>query len=467
MPGMKTDTFELSLRTPLDYSLEQTKEISGALEQSLRSQKTVKTVFSQVGIVSGLEGINPDISVNSARILIAVDKHSSLEGVLETLRQRLAGYPDLSYTLVREQSTLAEFLAFTPATVGLKLKGDDLEELEALSDELAERLKTVKGITDVNTSYGEGKAEFRVSVREEAMKKYSGLSPGAIADFLVGAVRGRIATQLTNLERKYDILVRLEDASGESLESLLNKTFPHQGKLIPLRELVACQIVRGPREIRRENQQREVLIEGNLNGVKISQVAPAVNRIIAGLSLPPDCRVVFSGEQEEMASSFRSLALALILATLLTYMIMAAQFESLLHPFLVLFTLPMGVSGSIIALFLTGQTINVISAIGLIVLVGIVVDNAIVKIDYTNQLRKAGLALREAVLEGSIVRLRPILMSTLSTLFGLIPMALGLERGAELMQPLAIVVIGGLTFSTFLTLILIPVVYELAEKRKR
>jgi HAE1 family hydrophobic/amphiphilic exporter-1 len=147
-------------------------------------------------------------------------------------------------------------------------------------------------------------------------------------------------------------------------------------------------------------------------------------------------------------------------------MIMAAQFESLLHPLLIMFTLPMGVSGAFLALFITGQTINVISVIGIIVLVGIVVDNAIVKIDYTNQLRRAGLLLREAVVEGSAVRLRPILMSSITTVFGLIPLALGLGKGAELQRPLGIAVIGGLLFSTFLTLILIPVVYELVEKRR-
>ncbi|MCX6566473.1 MAG: efflux RND transporter permease subunit, partial [Candidatus Aminicenantes bacterium] len=175
---------------------------------------------------------------------------------------------------------------------------------------------------------------------------------------------------------------------------------------------------------------------------------------------------VFSGEREEMFQSFRSLIFALALAILLTYMIMAAQFESLLHPFLIMITIPMGAAGAFFALWATGQTINVISIIGMVVLVGLVVDNAIVKIDYTRQLRREGVGLRAAVAESGQVRLRPILMSTLSTLFGLVPMALGLEAGAELMRPLAITVIGGLTFSTFLTLIIIPVLYEAVEARK-
>jgi HAE1 family hydrophobic/amphiphilic exporter-1 len=176
--------------------------------------------------------------------------------------------------------------------------------------------------------------------------------------------------------------------------------------------------------------------------------------------------VVFGGEQEEMSKSFRSLMWAFVLSALLVYMIMAAQFESLLHPLLIMFTIPMGLAGVFLALFVTGQSINVISVIGIVVLVGIVTDNAIVKIDYTNQLRREGMPLREAVFEGSAVRLRPILMSSVTTIFGLIPLALGLGEGAELQRPLGISVIGGLLFSTFLTLILIPVIYELVEKRR-
>ncbi|HMA54581.1 MAG TPA: efflux RND transporter permease subunit, partial [Acidobacteriota bacterium] len=273
-------------------------------------------------------------------------------------------------------------------------------------------------------------------------------------------------TQFREMEKKYDILVRLEDASRENIESLLGETLPFEGRAVPLRDLVSYEVVRGPREIRRENQQREVLVTANLKGRKISQVTPAIDKAISAVRLPTDYRIAWSGEREEMSRSFQSLVLALLLAALLTYMIMAAQFESLIHPFIVMATLPMGAAGAIVALLLTGQTYNVISVIGLVVLVGIVVDNATVKIDYTNQLRRGGMPLREAVEEGSHVRLRPILMSTGSTLVGLIPMALALERGAELMQPLAIVVIGGLTFSTFMTLILIPVIYEWVERRK-
>jgi HAE1 family hydrophobic/amphiphilic exporter-1 len=312
---------------------------------------------------------------------------------------------------------------------------------------------------------GEGKPEFLIKIKKGALEKFD-ISAATLGSFFIDAVRGRRDTQFKELEKKYDILVRLEEGVRENIESLLDEQISHRGMRIPLRELVYYELARGPKEIRRENQQREVLITANLRGTKISQVGPQIQEKIDELDLPPNYRVVFSGEQEEMSKSFRSLIFAFSLAVLLVYMIMAAQFESLLHPFLILFTLPMGLTGAIWALFITGQTLNVISIIGMVVLAGIVVNDAIVKIDYTNQLRKRGLGLREAIMEASRVRLRPILMTTVTTALGLFPMSLGLGKGAELQQPLAISVIGGLILATFLTLILIPLAYDLTERRK-
>lgn len=467
MPRMDTTAFELDLKMPVDFSFEQTSEMAAMLESHLRGLAPVETVLAQVGIVSGMESADPTITVNSARFFVEVGRPRDLEPVLDAARRRLAPFPDIAYTVLRGQSTVNEFLALSTAEIGLQVKGRDLDRLKAVAGDLVARLAAIPGIADIATNIGEGKPEFKVTVDKEALKRYPGLNPATIGNFLVSAVRGRVATQFREMEKKYDIVVRLEESTRENIERLLGETLPFEGRLIPLRDVVSYEVVRGPREIRRENQEREVLVTANLKGRKLSQVTPAIDRAIGSLALPAGYRVVWSGEREEMSRSFRSLLLALLLAALLTYMIMAAQFESLVHPFIVMFTLPMGAAGAIVALLVTGQTLNVISIIGMVVLIGIVVDNATVKIDYTNQLRRGGMPLRQAVEEGSHVRLRPILMSTGSTLVGLIPMALALERGAELMQPLAIVVIGGLLFSTFLTLVLIPVIYEWVEARKR
>ena len=466
MPPLQTKAFEIVLKTPVDYSLEQTAAMAGMIETRLGREPAVASVMSQIGVVSGLEAADPDVSMNSARIHVEIDAPGRLEGVLETLRGIMVQYPDLSYRVAKDQSLLGEFLALGTAEIGLRIKGNDLDRLKTIAGILTARLQAIPGLADVNTNLGEGKPEFRMSVRKDALRKYAGFSPADLGGFLVDAVNGRIATQYNEMEKKFDVRVRAEGAARRNIEALLAEPYPHERKLIPLRELVDYEIVRGPREIRRENQQREVLVTAGLKNAKISEVIPNIEREIGALDLPSGYRVVFSGEREEMSRSFRSLLFALGLAVLLTYMIMAAQFESFLHPFLIMITIPMGAAGALFALWAAGQTINVISVIGMVVLVGLVVDNAIVKIDYTRQLRREGTGLREAVVESSRTRLRPILMSTLSTLFGLVPMALGLEAGAEMMRPLAITVIGGLTVSTFLTLILIPVLYEAVEARK-
>jgi len=465
MPKPETVSFEANLKTPIDFSFEQTADVVASLEQALGQKKSVVDYFSQVGIVSGLESQNPDISVNSGRIYVEVDQSSAVDETIEYLRERMDKFPGLTYSIIKEQSTMAQFLAFATAEIGLKIKGEDLNKLNGLALELVEKLNGIQGIADISTNIGEGKPEFLIKIRKGALEKYD-ISAATIGSYFTDAVRGRRDTQFKEMEKKYDILVRLTEDVRDNIEFLLNEQINHQGNLIPLRELVYYELARGPKEIRRENQQREVLVTANLRGTKISQVAPQIREKIDELELPPNYRVVFSGEQEEMAKSFRSLIFAFSLAVLLVYMIMAAQFESLLHPFLILFTLPMGLTGAIWALYITGQTLNVISVMGMVVLAGIVVNDAIVKIDYTNQLRKKGMALREAIMEASKVRLRPILMTTVTTAFGLFPMSLGLGKGAELQQPLAISVIGGLMLATFLTLILIPLSYDLAEKRK-
>ncbi|MCD6194309.1 MAG: efflux RND transporter permease subunit [Candidatus Aminicenantes bacterium] len=462
LPKPQAQSFELNLETPVDYSLEQTAKVVGFIEDWLTALPEVKDVFSQIGVVSGMEAYNPEISLNTARLYVEVKSPRVVDQVMEQLRQKLQILPELNYSLVKEQSTLAQFLAFSTAEVGLKIKGDDLEVLQGLAKELSAKLKEIPGVADVRTNLRKGKPVYLVKIKTEALEKYQ-ISPAAVSSFLVNAVRGRIASRFNELDKKYDIRVRWEESRREDLDKILDTSYPYQGTAIPLRDLVAYELVEGPQEIRRENQQREVLISANLQGRKISQVIPEIRKKIAELNLPPKYRVEFGGEQEEMARSFRSLIFALSLAILLVYMIMAAQFESLKHPFIIILTLPMGLVGSIWALLITGQTINVISVIGMVVLAGIVVNDAIVKIDYTNQLRRRGIPLRSAIMEASRVRLRPILMTTVTTVLGLFPMALGLGRGSELQQPLAIAVIGGLLLATFLTLVLIPLIYELVE----
>ncbi|NTU51512.1 MAG: efflux RND transporter permease subunit, partial [Candidatus Aminicenantes bacterium] len=235
MPRMETTTFELDLRMPVDFSFEQTTEMAVMLESFIRGQAPVRTVLSQVGIVSGMESADPTITVNSARIFVEVGLPRDLEPVLDAARRRLAQFPDIAYTILREQSTVSQFLALSTAEIGLQVKGRDLDRLKEIAADLVTRLAAIPGVADIATNIGEGKPEFKVTVDKEALRRYPGLSPTTIGNFLVSAVRGRVATQLREMEKKYNIVVRLEEATRENIERLLSETLPFEGRLIPLR----------------------------------------------------------------------------------------------------------------------------------------------------------------------------------------------------------------------------------------
>jgi HAE1 family hydrophobic/amphiphilic exporter-1 len=466
MPTLKTSSFEVKLWTPVACSLDETAGVVASLERWLTARPETLQTYSQTGLVGGTEALDPDISINSARIMVEASSPAACGRLIEEFGRTFPTYAGVAFSVDREPSDMARSMALSGADVGLRIRGDDLDRIGEIATGLATRLKAVPGIAEVNSDIGEGKPEFVIRIRDEAPAKYPGLDPGALCDRIVDSVRGRVATRFRELDRSYDIRVRQDDGTRTNVESLLDGLVPCGNALVPLRELVTWEIARGPKEIRRGDQQREVLVTAGLRGAKMSQVAPRIQEAIAATPLPPGYRIVFGGEREEMARSFRSLLAAFLLAILLNYMVMAAQFESLLHPLIILVTVPMGLCGSVLAMLLTGTTWNVISVIGIVVLLGIVVDNAMVKLDYTNRLRRQGVGLREAIVEGSRVRLRPILMSTATTLVALVPLSLGIGSGAELLQPLGVVVIGGLSFSTLLTLVIIPVIYEIVEARK-
>ena len=229
--------------------------------------------------------------------------------------------------------------------------------------------------------------------------------------------------------------------------------------------MAAVRAVDGPAEIRRIDQERVAVISANIQGRDLGSVVADIESRLADMAMPEGFGLSMGGQNEEMVRSFDSMKFAISLAIFLVYLVMASQFESLLHPFVIMFTIPLGLVGSISALLITGETINVVVLIGLIMLAGIVVNNAIVLIDYVNQLRReSGMKKLEAVLRAGELRLRPILMTTSTTVLGLLPMALGLGEGAEIRAPMAITVIGGLILSTMLTLIIIPVVYTIFDR---
>ena len=236
---------------------------------------------------------------------------------------------------------------------------------------------------------------------------------------------------------------------------------PESDRPVSLDAVADVTIARGPAEIRRVAQERVAIVTANIAYGDLGAAAADAGAILARTPMPEGVSAIVSGQSEEMQASFQSMQFALALAIFLVYLVMASQFESLIHPFVILFTIPLALVGAVLALFVTGTTINIVALIGVIMLAGIVVNNAIVLVDAVNQRRRSGVELEEALTGAGLARLRPILMTSATTIFGLMPMALGLGEGAELRAPLAVTVIGGLAVATALTLIVIPVVYSL------
>jgi len=276
-----------------------------------------------------------------------------------------------------------------------------------------------------------------------------------------------VATELVRRDRKIDIRVRALNEERETLDDLKQMVVSPSNYSVPvtLENVATISSLDGPAEIRRIDQQRVAIISANIEGRDLGGVVRDIEERIGSISLPSDFSISMGGQNEEMVRSFESMKFAIALAVFLVYLVMASQFESLLHPFVIMFTIPLGVVGSAFALFIKGENISVVVLIGLIMLSGIVVNNAIVLIDYVNQLRRnQSLSKIEAVIRAGQLRFRPIMMTTATTVLGLLPMAMGLGEGSEIRSPMAITVIGGLIVSTALTLVVIPVVYTIFDR---
>jgi HAE1 family hydrophobic/amphiphilic exporter-1 len=316
---------------------------------------------------------------------------------------------------------------------------------------------------DVKTTMEQGNPEIQIRFDRERAADL-GLQVYNVANDVVSKVRGDVATRYSWRDRKIDVLVRAKEQNRASIEDLRNLIInPESEKPVTLESVADIQIQNGPSEIRRVAQQRVALVSANLNYGDLGAASEDINEILSRVVKPTGIQTMLTGQNEEMGDSFRSLLFALSLAVFLVYLVMASQFESLLHPFVILFSIPLALIGAILGLWLTGTTVSVVVFIGLILLAGIVVNNAIVLIDLINQLRDRGMNKMEAILEGGHSRLRPILMTTLTTTLGLLPLAIGFGDGAELRAPMAITVIGGLVISTLLTLVVIPVVYSILD----
>jgi HAE1 family hydrophobic/amphiphilic exporter-1 len=349
--------------------------------------------------------------------------------------------------------------------IEVEIRGFNIELLKRLAHEAVARFRVIDGLADISSSTEGGHPELQVHLNRDRLAAY-GLGVSDVASVLRSMVQGEVATNITRSDRTVDIRIRAAEQFRGSARALENLTVTHVGRTpIPLSAVAEVVELEGPAEIRRADGTRIALITANLSGRDLGSVTRDVRASLEDMNWPSGYDWRLGGQEEEMATSFSSMRLAFGLAVFLVYLVMASQFESLLHPFVIMFSVPFAIIGVLATMWIFGVTVSVVSLIGFILLAGIVVNDAIVLVDYANQLRRQGMAKIEALARAGRVRLRPILMTTATTVFGLLPMALGLGEGAELRTPMALTVIGGMITSTLLTLLVVPAVYAILDRR--
>jgi HAE1 family hydrophobic/amphiphilic exporter-1 len=463
IPQLSQGEFTVKMRLPAGSPLETTDRQVLAIHSAAKLLPNIDSAYGVAGSGNRLDANPVDSGENTGNLDVKLKAPIDKEGeeqAMQQLRTQLGAVPGAQYEFTRPSLlTLA-----TPVEV--VLAGYDLDRLTLAANSVREQMEMSGAFKDIRSSIEGGHPEIQIIFDQERASQL-GLAVRDIADRVVSNVRGNVATRYRLQEKKIDVLVRSVDTRAASIEEVRNLVVnPGSERPVPLSAVADVRLATGPAEIRRANQERVAVISAAPADGDLGAATLQAQSILGQTTLPVGILGSVSGQSEEMTESFRSLGLAFALAVFLVYLVMASQFESLLHPFVILFTIPMGLIGSIWGLYITGTTINSVALIGLIMLAGIVVNNAIVLIDAINQARERGLEKIEAIKLAGRTRLRPILITSVSTVIGLIPMAIGIGEGAEIRRPMAITVIAGTLVATFLTLVVIPVLYALLDRKE-
>jgi HAE1 family hydrophobic/amphiphilic exporter-1 len=463
IPQMSQGEFNVDLRLPPGTPLEQTDRSVQAAQRASAELGNVALAYSVAGTGNRLDANPVDAGENTGRLSITLVPGSGREdeeAAMDGMRRELESLPGVQYRFSRP----ALFSMATPLEV--VVSGFDLDRLKDAAERVRAEMAADARFADVKTTVEAGNPEIQIVFDQEKASQL-GLVVRDIADRVVNSVRGEVATRYKLRDKQIDVLVRSVDSRAASIEEVRNLIVnPGSDFPVPLSAVADVQLAVGPAEVRRVSQERVAVISANLAQGDLGSAVEALQDIVTRVELPVGTTAFLSGQSEEMTASFRSLQFVLVLAIFLVYLVMASQFESLMHPFVILLTIPLALIGAVWALWLTGTTVNVVAYIGLIMLAGIVVNQSIVLIDAVNQSRARGLDKHSAIIEAGRLRLRPILITKLTTILGLLPMALGIGEGAEVRAPMAITVIGGVLLTTFLTLLVIPVVYAVLDRKQ-
>lgn len=461
IPEVHQGTIYVNVTFPVGTPVEKNDQLLNQVSQTLRKLEQVQSISYYAGTTKD-EIREDEVGEHIGKITIVLKKSRDIEEAENTLianvRDVLSNFTDMDYNISRP-------VLFTmKPPIEVMIKGYNLDELRRVTSAVFEQIAALPGLSDVQSSIKAGFPELVVEF-DRARLSHHGMNAYDVASLIKNKIEGFVATKYKEKDRRIDIRVYLKDEQRKRAEHIENLIInPGGEKAIQLKSVANISIMSGPNEIRRVDQDRSGVISANISNIDLTGAVQKIYDILEAYPMPPGFTYELSGQNKEMKTSMNSLTLAMALAIFLVYIVMASQFESFLHPFLILFTIPMALIGVFLTLYVLAIPIGITVYIGMITLVGIVVNNAIILIDYINTLRKRGLEKLEAIKQAGTVRLRPILITTSTTVLGLLPMAIGMGEGAEIRTPMAISIIAGLLSATFLTLILIPVVYNKFSK---
>jgi HAE1 family hydrophobic/amphiphilic exporter-1 len=472
MPQMDMDMAFLKVSLPVGSSLQETDRVAKMVEEIIIRQPEVSIVSTQAGSQAEDNpsdqgfGANPT-GPHEAQFFLGLKgvakRTLSNAQVIDEIRKKLPRLDGVKYEAVDLQQT---FLGGAVAPVEIKIFGKDLGKLREIADGMVARIRDVPGLRDVGHTLSQAKPEYHIRIDRDKAARL-GLMVSQVETVVQTATLGQVATRYREGGEEFDIRVRFREEFRDTIDQIRNiPILTPLGKTVYLSQVATIDAGTGPIQINRENQARRVSVTGNLFGRDLGSVVKEVKERIASIekNLPAGYFLEIGGSYQQMTEAFLILAGVFALALLLVYMVMASQFESFLHPFIIMFTIPLCLIGIVAGLLIAGRPINLPVWIGLILLAGVAVNNAIVMIDYMNQLRRSGREKKEAILQGAVTRLRPVLLTALTTILGTLPMAFSRTSGAEMRNPLAITLLGGLMTTTFLTLFVIPIMYSLFER---
>lgn len=462
MPQAESREFTFDIKMNEGTSLERTAATVENIEYIVREglKDNLEIVYCQSGPSTGLSDNNRSVYTgdNTANIRVRLKKESKLtpDNVMALISRATTGIPGIEVRFNRDESTLRQILGTSEAPVVVEIKGEDLVLLSEIADSVKQKMQSVSALYNIRSSIEDGAPEIEIVLDRVKAGMYN-ISMQTVVDQLKNQLEGLEAGQVDQGGELRSINIRIPEKGLSQLEDM---TVTSGNQVFRLPEISTIKISKSPKEIHHRNQSRMVKIYAmKSNSVSLDKISKEISAQTASISLPTDYRIQITGEEEKRQEAMKNLTMAFLLSVVLIYMVMASQFESLIHPFTILLTVPLALVGSILAFFILGMPMNIIAIIGIIMLGGIAVNNSIILVDRINQLKEEGADRRTAIIYAGRQRIRPILMTTLTAILGLLPMLVGFGEGASLRQPMAIAVISGLFTSTLLTLVVIPSFY--------